>query len=160
MASPFTYRTYRERWMDELEKNCAHFDKVCRDMDRDPKMAERMLLLPFFVHEDAGKAREIYKPHVEWFYAKVTANQLAGAPQAGEVKGYELTMREGKKTREMGYLSFDKLHQYGACIAKLCDMKRRFGVTEFVLWFNIGGIDKAHVERAMRLAAERVLPHV
>ena len=98
----------------------------------------------------------------------MTANQLAGAPQAGEVKGYELTMREGKKTREMGYLSFDKLHQYGACIAddpatcvaKLKDMKRRFGITEFVFWFNIGGIDKAHVERAMALAAEKVMPHV
>ena len=168
MASPFTYRTYRERWMDELEKNCQHFDKVCRDLGRDPKKVERMMLLPFFVHEDANKAREIYKAHVEWFYAKVTANQLAGAPQTGEVKGYELTMREGKKTREMGYLSFDKLHQYGACIAddpetcvaKLKDMKRRFGVTEFVLWFNIGGIDKAHVERAMKLAAEKVMPYV
>ena len=71
-------------------------------------------------------------------------------------------------TREMGYLSFDKLHEYGACIAddpetcvaKLKDMKRRFGVTEFVFWFNIGGIDKAHVERAMKLAAEQVIPNV
>ena len=168
MASPFTYRTYRERWMDELEKNCRHYEAVCSDLGKDPSKVERMLLLPFFVHEDANKAREIYKAHVEWFYAKVTANQLAGAPQAGEVRGYELTMREGKKTREMGYLSFDKLHQYGACIAddpetcvaKLKDMKRRFGITEFVFWFNIGGIDKAHVERAMKLAAEQVMPHV
>jgi alkanesulfonate monooxygenase SsuD/methylene tetrahydromethanopterin reductase-like flavin-dependent oxidoreductase (luciferase family) len=168
MASPFTYRTYREKWMDELEKNCGHFDKVCRDLGRDPKKAERMLLLPFFVHEDARQAREIYKAHVEWFYAKVTANQLAGAPQTGEIKGYELTMREGKKTREMGYLSFDKLHQYGACIAddpetcvaKLKEMKRRFGITEFVFWFNIGGIDKGHVERAMKLTAEKVMPYV
>jgi alkanesulfonate monooxygenase SsuD/methylene tetrahydromethanopterin reductase-like flavin-dependent oxidoreductase (luciferase family) len=127
-----------------------------------------MILLPFFVHEDAAKAREIYKPHVEWFYAKVTANQLAGAPQAGEVKGYELTMREGKRTREMGYLSFDKLVEYGACIAddpagciaKLKDLKRRFGVTEFALWLNIGGIDKAHVDRAMKLLADEVMPHV
>jgi hypothetical protein len=54
-------------------------------MDRDPKKAERMLLLPFFVHEDAKQPREIYKAHVEWFYAKVTANQLAGAPQTGEI---------------------------------------------------------------------------
>jgi alkanesulfonate monooxygenase SsuD/methylene tetrahydromethanopterin reductase-like flavin-dependent oxidoreductase (luciferase family) len=127
-----------------------------------------MLLLPFFVHEDANKAREIYRAHVEWFYAKVTANQLAGAPTMGEVKGYELTMREGKKTRELGYLTFDKLHQYGACIAddpqtcvaKLQDLQRRFRITEFVLWFNIGGIAKPHVEHAMRLAAERVLPYV
>jgi len=168
MASPFTYRTYREGWMDALESNCRHYDSICRTLDRDPTRAERMLLLPFFVHEDAVQAREIYKAHVEWFYAKVTANQLAGAPQSGEIKGYELTMREGKKTRELGYLSFDKLHQYGACIAddpatavaKLQDMKRRFGITEFVFWFNIGGIAKAHVERAMRLAAEQVIPYV
>jgi hypothetical protein len=39
-------------------------------------------------------------------------------------------------------------------------MKRRFGVTEFVFWFNIGGIDKAHVECAMKLAAEQVMPNV
>jgi alkanesulfonate monooxygenase SsuD/methylene tetrahydromethanopterin reductase-like flavin-dependent oxidoreductase (luciferase family) len=168
MASPFTYRTYRETWMDELEKSCRRYDAVCREFGRDPGKAERMILLPFFVHKDAAKAREIYKRHVEWFYAKVTANQLAGTPQSGEVKGYELTMREGKRTREMGYLAFDKLVEYGACIAddpatcvaKLKDMKRRFGITEFALWLNIGGIDRAHVARAMKLLAEEVMPHV
>ena len=55
MASPFTYRTYRETWMDELEKNCQHYDKVCKELGRDPKKAERMILLPFFVHEDARR---------------------------------------------------------------------------------------------------------
>jgi alkanesulfonate monooxygenase SsuD/methylene tetrahydromethanopterin reductase-like flavin-dependent oxidoreductase (luciferase family) len=167
MASPFTYRTYRERWMDELEGNCRRFESLCREIGREAKV-ERMLLLPFFVHRDAAQAREIYSRHVEWFYAKVTANQLAGAPQSGEVHGYELTMREGKRTRELGYLSFDKLHAHGACIAddpptcvaKLKEMQRRFGITEFVLWFNIGGIDKQYVRDAMRLAAEEVMPHL
>lgn len=167
MASPFTYRTYRETWIDELEKSCKYFDEVCLKHGRDPKKAERMILLPFFAHEDATKAREIYKPHVEWFYNKVTSNQLA-ASATGPVKGYELTMTEGKKTREMGYLAFDKLHEYGACIAddpetcikKLKDMKRRFGITEFALWFNIGGIAPEHVERSMTLTAEKIMPHV
>ena len=168
MASPFTYRTYRERGWTSSRRTAGTTTRSAAIWAATRSKVERMLLLPFFVHEDANKAREIYKAHVEWFYAKVTANQLAGAPQTGEVKGYELTMREGKKTREMGYLSFDKLHQYGACIAddpetcvaKLKDMKRRFGITEFVFWFNIGGIDKAHVERAMKLAAEKVMPYV
>ena len=39
-------------------------------------------------------------------------------------------------------------------------MKRRFGLTEFALWFNIGGIDPAACAAAMRLAAEHVMPHV
>lgn len=167
MASPFTYRTYRERWMDELEASCARYGEMWKAAGRDPARNERMILLPFFVHEDRRKAREIYKPHVEWFYAKVTANQLAGAP-SGVVKGYELTMSEGKRTRELGYLAFDKLIEHGAAIAddpegaiaRLREMKRRFGITQFALWFNIGGIAPEHVERAMRLTAEKVMPHV
>ncbi|HRD74326.1 MAG TPA: LLM class flavin-dependent oxidoreductase [Hyphomicrobiaceae bacterium] len=168
MASPFTYRTYRETWRDELARSLARHDEVCRGMGRDPKTVRKMILLPFFVHEDQAKARAIYKPHVEWFYAKVTANQLSGAPKAGVVKGYELTMSEGKKTREMGYLAFDKLIENGAavvgdpkeCVAQLRDLKSRLGITDFALWFNIGGIDPAHVTRAMRLCAEKVMPEV
>ena len=38
--------------------------------------------------------------------------------------------------------------------------ERMLGVSEFVLWFNVGGIDPGHGERAMRLAMERVIPHV
>ena len=125
-----------------------------------------MMLVPFFCHEDPTQARAIFKPHVEWFYEKVSANQLQGAPTP--VKGYELTMAEGRKTREMGYLAFEKLDQFGAlvadspegCIAKLREMKRRFGITEFVLWSSIGGMDPARAEASMRLAKERVIPNV
>ncbi len=168
LATPFTYRTYRERWIDELQFQLGEYEQQCRELGRDPRAAERMLLVPFFVADTRANAREIYGRHVEWFYAKVTANQLAGAPPGGSVQGYELTMSEGRRTRELGYLTFDKLIQYGAaiadepegCVASLRAMKQRFGLTEFALWFNIGGIDPAHCERAMRLAAERVLPFV
>ncbi len=167
MASPFTYRTYRERWMDELEKSCHLYAETATRHGHNVGKSQRMILLPFFCHEDGAKAREIYKPHVEWFYNKVSANQLS-QKSTGPVKGYELTMVEGKRTREMGYLGFDKLHQYGAaiaddpetCIRKLKEMKRRFGLTEIALWFNIGGIAPEHVERSMRLTAQKVMPYV
>jgi alkanesulfonate monooxygenase SsuD/methylene tetrahydromethanopterin reductase-like flavin-dependent oxidoreductase (luciferase family) len=165
-ATPFTYRTYREAWVDQLSAHCQTYDTRCIELGRDPKKTERMMLVPFFVHEDGATAREIFRPHVEWFYDKVTANQLAGAPAS--VKGYELTMTEGRRTREMGYLSFDKLDQFHAivadspegCIAKLRMFKERFGITEFALWSSIGGLDPAHCERAMRLTMEKVAPHV
>lgn len=168
LASPFTYRTYRERWVDELEALVHGYEQECARHGHDPKKLQRMILLPFFVAETAREARELFARHVEWFYAKVTANQLLGAPPGGVVKGYELTMSEGRRTREMGYLSFEKLHQYRAaiaddpdtCIEKLRDLKRRLGITEFCLWFNIGGIDPEIAARSMRLAAERVMPHV
>lgn len=167
MASPFTYRTYRERWIDELEKSVKLYEETARKAGNDPSKSKRMILLPYFCHEDAKKAREIYKPHVEWFYNKVTSNQLARST-TGLVKGYELTMAEGQKTREMGWLAFDKLDQHGAAvvgdpsqvIARMKELKQRCGVTEFCLWFNIGGIAREHVERSMRLTAEKVMPHV
>jgi len=165
-ATPFTYRTYREIWMDELQKSIARYEVLARTNGFDPKAAERMILLPFFVHEDARQAQDIFAPHVEWFYRKVTENQLLGAQ--GAVPGYELTMNEGQRTREMGFLTFDKLTQHRAaicgdpemCIATLKEMKQRFGITEFALWFNLGGIAPEHCERSMRLAAEKVMPFV
>jgi alkanesulfonate monooxygenase SsuD/methylene tetrahydromethanopterin reductase-like flavin-dependent oxidoreductase (luciferase family) len=168
LASPFTYRTYREVWMDELEKQLKLYEQECEKHGRDPKGAERMILLPFFVHEDKAAAVEVYGPHVEWFYDKVTSNQLASAGPAQTVKGYELTMTEGRKTREMGYLNFDTLHKYNAaiaddpdgCVEKLSEMKERFGITEFALWYNIGGLAPEHAERAMRLTAEKVMPRL
>lgn len=167
MASPFTYRTYREAWIGELEKSVKDYEAQMRTMGRDPSKTQRMILLPFFCHEDKKKAREIYKPHVEWFYNKVTENQLS-QKSAGPVKGYELTMTEGARTRELGFLAFEKLDQYRAavvgdpdeCVAVLKEMKERFGLTEFCLWYNIGGIAPEHVERSMRLTAEKVLPRV
>ncbi len=167
LASPFNYRTYRERWMDELEVHLADFEKR-RAHYGHPPGEERMLLTPFFVAESNEEAIEIYKPRVEWFYAKVSANQ-AGLPGQGDVvKGYELGMSEGKKTREMGYLTFDKLREHGACVVgdpdycveRLREMKRRFGITEFTLWFNMAGIDGEVAERSMRLAMDKVLPRV
>jgi len=168
LASPFTYRTYREAWMDELERHLKAYEDDCAAQGRERKAAERMILLPFFVHESGDKAREIFGQYVEWFYNKVASNQLSTASGNQVVKGYELTMSEGRKTREMGYLSFDNLIKYGAaiagnpqeCVAKLQEMKARFGITEFVLWSSIGGMPGELCEQSMRLAAAKVMPHL
>ncbi len=168
LASPFTYRTYREAWMDELETSIGGYETECSARGRDPKGAERMILLPFFVHESTAKAREIFGQYVEWFYAKVASNQLSTAVGADIVKGYEVTMTEGRRTRELGYLSFDNLIKYGAaiagdpatCIAQLQEMKQRFGITEFALWSSLAGIPAELSEASMRLASEKVMPFV
>ncbi len=168
LASPFTYRTYREAWMDQLESHLKTYEEDCVSHGRDGKSVERMILLPFFVHESREKAREIFGQYVEWFYNKVASNQLSSSSANQNIKGYELTMAEGRKTREMGYLSFDNLIKYGAaiaddpdgCVDKLQEMKERFGITEFVLWSSIGGIPSDLATQSMRLAAEKVLPRL
>ncbi len=166
-ATPFTYRTYREAWKDKLEENCRDYEAECTKLGRDPKAAERMILVPFFVHKDKGKARELFGKHVQWFYDKVSSNQLAQSTAQTIVPGYEKTMSEGIKTREMGYLNFDKLHEHGACIAsdpaeavdQLKEMQERFGLTEVVCWFTPGGMPAELAAESMKLTMDKVAPH-
>lgn len=168
LAAPFTYRTYRERWKDELQSLLKGYEEACRKHGRDGTKTERMMLFPFYVADTDEEARRQYEPHVEWFYNKVASHQQSVKGMPSVVKGYELGMSEGKKTREMGYLSFDKLTEHHAaivgsperCVDALREAKERFGLTEMVLWTNIGGIDPRASERAMRLIMEKVAPHV
>ncbi len=168
LASPFTYRTYRESWIDKLEESLQDYERACERHGRDPKAAERMLLLPFFVAETSEEAQSVFANHVEWFYNKVTNNQASVKGLPEDVKGYELTMRESRRTLAEGYLNFSSLYKYGAAIAddpqtcaeKLCMLRDRLGITEFALWMNIGGISGKHAEGAMRLAAQEVFPLV
>ena len=77
-------------------------------------------------------------------------------------------MNEGRKTRELGYLSYDNLIKYGAaiadspetCIEKLSEMKERFGITEFVLWSSIAGMPPEPSEQSLRLVASDIMPRL
>ena len=168
LASPFTYRTYREAWVDKLAENLGLYEAECEKLGRDPKAVERMMLLPFFVAETDDQAQAIYRERVEWFYAKVTANQKSTPGQATVVSGYELTMSESRKTLAGGYLAFDKLLRYDAaiagspdtCVDRLTMLRERLGITEFVLWYNIGGMPLEHSLAAMKLMKSEVAPRV
>ena len=168
LASPFSYRTYREAWIDKLAENLQLYEQECERHGRDPKAAERMILLPYFTAPDGAEAQRIFARHVEWFYAKVTSNQQSLKGQPETVKGYELTMTESRKTLAGGYLSFEQLHKYSAVIAddpagcaqRLNQLRERFGITEFVLWSSIGGLPAEHCEASMRLTMREVAPLV
>jgi alkanesulfonate monooxygenase SsuD/methylene tetrahydromethanopterin reductase-like flavin-dependent oxidoreductase (luciferase family) len=168
LASPFSYRTYREEWIDKIEESIQDYEIECEKAGHDPKGAERMLLLPFFVHESQEEAKRIARERMEWFYAKVTANQKSVGGQPDLIKGYELTMSESKKTLDGGYLNFDKLYDNGAAIAddpatcaeKLNELRERLGITEFALWTNIGGMPAEESMAAMRLIMNDVAPCV
>ena len=40
LASPFSYRTYREAWIDKLAENLQLYEQECERQGRDPKAAE------------------------------------------------------------------------------------------------------------------------
>ncbi|MBT3535893.1 MAG: LLM class flavin-dependent oxidoreductase [Rhodospirillaceae bacterium] len=168
LASPFSYRTYREDWIDKIAESIEVYEQECVKHGHDPKGAERMMLLPFFAHENGEEAQRIARDRIEWFYAKVTANQKAVGGQPELIKGYEMTMRESLKTLREGFLSFDKLYEHGAAIAddpatcaeKLNSLRERLGITEFVLWTNIGGMAASDSMSAMRLIMNDIAPRV
>jgi len=165
MATTFLYRVYRDAWKDKLSESLALYEQACVKHDRDPRGAERMLLVMFLVDETTARAKARYARHLEWFY-DILAGKLTQTDRI--VTGYELSMSEGHKAREGGYLEFDKVEQYGAaivgdpakCIDQLQELKERFGLTEIGLWSNIGGIPHEHVEQSMRLAIDKVIPYV
>lgn len=168
LAAPFTYRIYRERWLEALAEHLDDFESKCLEHGHDPRRLERMLLIPYFCAESEAEAKRRFGPCVEWFYNKVASHQagMPGGPSI--VRGYELGMSEGRVTREQGFLSFDKLHQFGAAIAsdpagcakQLKALKERLGLTEIALWSSVGGLSAEDQERSMRLTTEAVIPNV
>lgn len=167
LAAPFSYRIYRHEWIDHLAETLAKYEAEARQNHIDISKVERAILLPFFVAESAQEARDLYAEHVEWFYNKVSGLERPAGEQK-VVKGYEFAMTEGAKTKAAGLLNFKNLYEARAavagdpdyCIQQLNYIGKRLGITEFILWFNLGGIPAESVRRSMKLAAERVIPYV
>lgn len=168
LAATFAYRFFRERWIEELQALLAGYERACVAHGRDPKAAQRMIMIPFFVDDTTEAAMATHGKYVDWFLGKLKQVSGSAVDQPPLIKGYELSGTEGPKTVALGYQTHENMCRYGAaiagdpatCIARLREIKQRLGITEFCLWFNMGGIPPELVERAMRMAMEQVLPYV
>ena len=168
LAATFSYRFYRDEWLDKLEGLLKGYEKARENYGTSGKSPERMLMIPFFVDESADRAIKIHGKHVQWFLDKLKEVSGSAVDKPKIVKGYELSGTQGPKTVAMGFQTYEKMLQFGAaiagdpdtCIRQLRMIKDRLGITEFCLWFDLGGIDSEAVERSMRLAKEKVFPYV
>ena len=168
MATPFSYRIYREVWREKLAEQIAVYEAKCAELGRDPKAAKRMMLVPLYCDTDRERARATFGAYVTWFYRKVSGHQLGTKQEEVIVKGYEVAMRENIRSIKEGYLEFDKLAQFGAvcasdpdgCADYLIDLRDRLGIDEFVLWTSVGGLPNENCQASMRLVKERVIPKV
>jgi alkanesulfonate monooxygenase SsuD/methylene tetrahydromethanopterin reductase-like flavin-dependent oxidoreductase (luciferase family) len=168
IASTFAYRFFRQSWLESLGGLLDGYEAVCVANATDPKAAERMLMIPFFVAETDAEAVDIHGSYVEWFLSKL--GQVSGSANAQPpiVPGYELSGTEGPKTVALGLLNYLKMHEHGAviagspetCIARLRELRDALGVTEFCLCFDMGGIPFDTVCKSMQMAAERVFPYL
>ena len=57
LASPFSYRTYREEWVTKLSDEIKRYEDKLVDNGHDPSKLERMILLPFFTDTNHERAR-------------------------------------------------------------------------------------------------------
>jgi alkanesulfonate monooxygenase SsuD/methylene tetrahydromethanopterin reductase-like flavin-dependent oxidoreductase (luciferase family) len=168
MASPFSYRIYRENWIDAQSAQVDEYFEKARSFGFVPEGLERVLMIPFYVAETDEQAMSEFAPYVEWFYHKVSSHERLAGKERNTVAGYEMAMVEGRKTAELGMLRFAALYENKAVavgspetvIELLRELKARLRVTEFILWTNLGGIPNEYAQRSMRLAAEKVMPHV
>lgn len=168
MAAPFSYRIYREEWIDKLAEQVQNYEQRCREVGRDPKAAKRMMLVPMYCDTDRERARATFGAYVTWFYRKVSGHQLGAKNEEVVVKGYETAMRENLRSMKEGYLEYDKLHEFGAicasdpdgCADYLINLQKKLGVDEFVLWTSVGGLPHENCVASMKLVMERVIPKV
>jgi alkanesulfonate monooxygenase SsuD/methylene tetrahydromethanopterin reductase-like flavin-dependent oxidoreductase (luciferase family) len=168
IASTFSYRFFREEWLERLQGLLANYEADCLRYGRQPKAAERMMMIPFFVAPKTAEAIDVHGKYFDWFLGKLKEVSGSAVDKPAIIKGYELSSTEGPKTVAMGYQNYKTMHRHGAaiagdpdtCIARLKRLKEQLGITEFCLWFNMGGIPPDCVRRSMRMAMEKVLPYV
>lgn len=115
-----------------------------------------------YVGESAEDAYETPRPHAEWFYR--TLGQLvpgASKPAAAGYEGYA-AIKEN-----IDQLSYDQIVSQGAnfgtsdaVVDRLKVLRDDIGVSHYIGWFNVGGLDHSKVMRSMERFANEVIPQL
>lgn len=148
-------------------------------------LGHNILVSPLIVTKEGGKAgldvyRETLSEHgFDPASAKVNINvpvhvskesKRARAGFEPTVNNYLSTLRGLSRTqgsRRASSLDYDQVYEeYGVvgdpsrCVDKLNHFKEMYRPSEFMCWFNTGGmLPHEEVEKSMRLFAEKVMPH-
>lgn len=123
-------------------------------------MYDTPMMQQVYVGENSQEAVETPKVHAEWFY-KTLGSLVPGA--SGEVaKGYE-----GYSTikANIDAITYDDIVSQGAnfgsveqVIDKLRVLRDEIGVSHYIGWFNVGGLDHKKVMQSMERFADHVMP--
>lgn len=115
-----------------------------------------------YVGEDEQDAYDTPRPHAEWFYR--TLGQLvpgAAGPPAQGYEGYAAIKENIDK------LSYDQIVAQGAnfgtvdaVVDRLRLLRDDIGVSHYIGWFNVGGLDHKKVMRSMERFANEVMPEL
>ncbi len=116
-----------------------------------------------YVAEDSQQARAELRDSVIWYY-RTLAKYIAPAGRPA-VAGYE-SYTEARRFLET--IDWDTALNYGAVVCgspnevaeRIDEIARSCGVSTYLAWTRIGGLDKAKVTRSMELMAAKVIPQL
>lgn len=143
-----------------VKKQYAMYQNALADNGFNPAEYDLPMMQQVYVGEDAEDAYSTPRAHSEWFY-KMLGTLVPG--QGGKVvKGYE---GYEKLAANIGDITYDTIVKDGAnfgtvddVIEKLTMLRDDIGVTHYIGWFNVGGLDHKKVMRSMERFAEEVMP--
>ena len=155
-ASPIT------AFLDDLDRRYAEYWRARAESEgARPPATDAGLLLPVYVAETSGQAREEARASLLSYIDVVTATGLRSiVARGGDPNDLPPLM---ERNRSMSYPELlDELCAIGSVAevtAKLAALRERYGVGHFLTWTNAGGmIPHEQVLRSMRLLMEEVAP--
>ena len=116
-------------------------------------------MLLTFVGQDRASVRATIEPSLENYFQTITETiRPESLAQPDDFK------RVIERMRSIKYENVDTLMgvfgEPQRCVDRIAALKQEFGFTRMVCWFEIGGLSgHRNLIDAMRLFAERVMPH-
>ncbi len=146
---------------DEMRERFAIYHRARADAGHDPKTAEIMVELHFYMGESAAQAKDYPRPFVQQFHRSAAdANRVEA--DAAQYKGYGgLAAKFEELAEHYDHIYperaiFGDEEQILARFAELAEM----GVTEIALKINFGGMPQREIMRSLERFASRVLPKI
>ena len=157
-ASPIT------AFLDDLDRRFAEYHRARTEAEgAEPPLADVGLLLPVYVSEDGGRARDEAEESIMSYLRVVAQTGISAiAARGGDVDDLPpLLHRYRHCTYDEALRDICAVGSPDEVAEKLTAWSGRFHAGHFLTWFNCGGlIPHERVLGSMRLFAEQVAPRV
>ncbi len=150
--------------MPRLQEDLATYRAILSEHQTPPQGDEIALMTSVYVNPSFSKAQDLPKASLTNYLNVLQQMQTLSRPgesTPGNPRAQEMQSRLQKMTYEEACQTFAIYGDPSACIDRIQEMKERFGINQFIGWFNTGGlIPHQHVMESMTLFAERVMPYI
>lgn len=143
-----------------IRQQYSNYEKGLRENGHDISKFEFPMMQQVYVGESEQEAYDTPKPHCEWFYR--TLSQIVPGQDGTAPKGYEVW---SKIKSGMDSLTYDDMYNVAANFGtveqvrnKLRYLHDELGMTHYIGWFNVGGLDHKKVMRSLERFAKEIMP--